>query len=294
MTLLAETVCAQVAATAAGEALRAEAPLLAALFGLIVGSFLNVCIYRVPLGRSIVHPRSACPACGAAIAAWQNIPVVSWLLLRGRCAACRARISPRYPFVESLNAALWVAALLRFGPSVQALLLLPLLSALIVLFFTDWDHQLLPDRITLPLAAVGLAVSPFNARLDFGPGLIGSGTPAGRIAAALAGAAVGFGLFYAIAKSWELLFKRDAMGGGDLKLMLGVGAFLGVGGVGVTVFLGSITGTLISLPFLLRGSWTLRRELPFGCFLTPAAAVAAFCGVELIRWYLGLLMLPGS
>ncbi len=269
--------------------LRAEAPLLAGLVGLVVGSFLNVCIYRVPLGRSVVHPRSACPACGAPIAAWQNVPVVSWLLLRGKCARCRAPISIRYPFVEALNAALWVAAILRFGPAPQALLLLPLLSALLVLFFTDWDHQLLPDRITLPLAAAGLLVSPWNARLDLGPGLIGSGTLAGRAAASLAGAALGYGLFFAIAKGWELLLKREAMGGGDLKLMLGVGAFLGMHGVVITVFLGSIVGSLIALPFLLRGRWTMRRELPFGCFLTPAAGFAAFYGNEAIRWYLGLL-----
>lgn len=257
--------------------------------GLVVGSFLNVVIYRVPLGKSIVWPGSACPACGHAIRAHHNVPVLSWLLLRGRCADCGVRIPVRYPLVEAGHAALWLAAAARFGIGRELLIVLPLLSGLLVLFFTDWDHHLLPDRVTLPLAALGLALAPWNARLDDMPGWLGSGTAASRLAAAALGAALGYGIFLALSLTWELLFKRDAIGGGDFKLMLGVGAFLGMGGSLLTIFLGSFVGALFSVPFLLVGSWSMKRELPFGCFLVPAAVFAAFWGNEALRWYLGLL-----
>lgn len=269
--------------------LRLEGLAFLVLAGAVVGSFLNVCIHRVPLGLSVVRPRSACPRCGAPIRARHNIPVVSWFWLRGRCADCRARISFRYPLVEAGNALLWLLLGLRFGLNLRTAVLLPFVSALLALFFTDWDHQLLPDRITLPLASLGLLVSPWNPRLDLGPGFLGAGSVPGRIVASVAGALFGFGAFFVLAAGWKLIFKRDAMGGGDLKLMLGVGAFLGLGGVLITTFLGSLAGALLSLPFLLRGQWTMRRELPFGCFLAPAAVFAAFFGVEALRWYLGLL-----
>ncbi|MBP7147011.1 MAG: prepilin peptidase [Acidobacteria bacterium] len=263
--------------------------LVLAAFGAAIGSFLNVCIYRIPLGRSVVRPGSACPACGHAIRWYHNIPVLSWFALRGRCADCGAAISFRYPLVEALNAALWVAAGLRFGMTAQALLLLPFLSALLALFFTDWDCQLLPDKITLPLAAYGLAVAAWNGRLDLGAGLLGFGRVEGRVLAALAGAVAGYGVLFTIALAWRVLLRREALGGGDLKLMLGVGAMLGLGGVALTIFLGSLLGTLLAAPFLLSGRWTMTRELPFGCFLCPAALFAAFYGPELLRWYLGLL-----
>jgi leader peptidase (prepilin peptidase)/N-methyltransferase len=260
------------------------------LAGLTVGSFLNVCVYRVPRGLSIVRPRSFCPRCHAPVRARHNIPVLSWLWLRGRCADCGGPISPRYPLVEAATAAVWALAGVRFGLTIELLIFLPFFSALIVLFFTDWDERLLPDRVTLPLAILGLALSPWNPRLDCAPGFLGSGDALGRLASSTLGAALGFGVFLALALGWKLLFRREAMGGGDLKLMLGVGAFLGMSGVLVTTFLGSFAGSLLSLPFLLRGRWNLRRELPFGCFLAPAAAFAAFFGVEVLRWYMGLLL----
>lgn len=261
-----------------------------AVFGAVVGSFLNVCIHRLPRGESVVKPRSRCPQCGQAIAAWQNIPVLSWLILRGRCGHCRAPISARYPLVELLNSGLWLAAGLNFGISVQALVLLPLLSALLALFFTDLDEMLLPDAITLPLAVCGIVVAPWNGRLDLAPQWLGSGTIGSRLAHALLGAAFGYLLFLAIAVVGKLVFRKDAMGGGDLKLMLAVGAFLGMPSVVLTLFLGSIIGSLISLPFLLGGRWSMGKMLPFGCFLTPAAAIAAFVGNEFVIWYVGLVV----
>jgi leader peptidase (prepilin peptidase)/N-methyltransferase len=162
-------------------------------------------------------------------------------------------------------------------------------SALVTLFYTDWDHKLLPNRITYPLALFGLATSPFNPALDLAPGMLGNGTGLGRVLSALAGAALGYGIFWVLGFTWQVLFHREAMGGGDLKLMLGVGAILGIPGVVTTIFLGSMVGALMALPFLLLGRWGMTRELPFGCFLAPAALFSAFYGQELVVWYLGLL-----
>jgi leader peptidase (prepilin peptidase)/N-methyltransferase len=273
------------------ELLRIEGFVLLGLVGLVVGSFLNVVIYRVPLRRSVVRPRSSCPACGAAIAWYHNVPVVSWLVLGGKCAACRAPIAARYPFVEAANAALWLAAGWRYGITPETLVLLPFLSAMLALFFTDWDHKLLPDRITLPLLVLGLASAPWNARLDLARLAVGPGTAGPRLATALAGAAAGFGALFLVGWLWQVLFRREALGGGDLKLMAAVGAYLGLPGVVVTIFGGSLVGTLVALPFLLGGRWTMTRELPFGCFLTPAAALFALWGEPVVRWYLGLIRL---
>ncbi len=273
------------------ELLRIEGFVLLGLVGLVVGSFLNVVIYRVPLRRSVVRPRSSCPACGAAIAWYHNVPVVSWLVLGGKCAACRAPIAARYPFVEAANAALWFAAGWRYGITVETLVLLPFLSAMLALFFTDWDHKLLPDRMTLPLLALGLASAPWNARLDLARIAVGPGTAGPRLATALAGAAAGFGALFLVGWLWQVLFRREALGGGDLKLLAAVGAYLGLPGVIVTIFGGSLLGTLVALPFLLGGRWTMTRELPFGCFLTPAAALFALWGEPAVRWYLGLIRL---
>ena len=267
-----------------------EWALFAGLFGAAVGSFLNVCIYRIPLRQSIVSHASRCPRCETPIAWYRNVPVLSWILLRGRCASCNAPISARYPFVEALNAALWVGVALRFGIGLRAGILLIFVSALVTLFFTDWDHKLLPDRITYPLALFGLLTSPFNPALDLAPGFLGSGTPAARACSSLAGALLGYGIFWLLALTWRVLFHREGMGGGDLKMMLGVGAILGIPGVVTTIFLASILGSLMALPFLLIGRWGMTRELPFGCFLAPAALFSAFFGEPLVVWYLGLIV----
>ncbi len=271
-----------------------EAWLLLLVLGLAVGSFLNVCIYRMPHRLSLFRPGSRCPACDDTIKWRHNIPVLSWFWLRGRCAGCETRISPRYPVVEALNAAAWILVGLRFGLTLQTVLLLPFVSAMIVLFFTDYDHKLLPNAVTLPLAVFGLAVSVWNARLDLGVGLIGPDAPAGRPIAAALGAAAGYGVLLALVVVWRVLFGREAMGGGDLKMMLGVGAFTGIHGVAITIFGASLGGTVLSLPFLLFGRWNTTRELPFGCFLAPAALLAATYGTEIVRWYLRSVLVSGT
>lgn len=273
------------------EAFTLEFRILAFVLGAMVGSFLNVCIHRIPLGESIVSPGSRCPRCERAIRAWQNVPILSWFFLRGRCASCEAPISARYPFVEGLNAGAWLLVAWWLGPNVTSVIVMIFVSAMIALFYTDWDHQLLPDRITFPLFALGVVVAPFNPLLDLAPGPLGAGTALSRVGAALAGAAIGYGLFALLVITWRVLFAKDAMGGGDLKMMLGVGAFLGIPGVATTVLLASIVGTLLSVPFLLFGRWSMSRELPFGCFLAPAAAISALWGHDFVVWYLGLLVI---
>lgn len=279
--------------------------LLVLPFGLVVGSFMNVVIYRVPLGRSVVSPRSHCPVCGALIVWYDNVPLLSWLLLGRRCRECRAPIPVRYPLVELAHGLLWSASMLAWSPDATAWVLLPFLSAQLALFFTDWDHQLLPNRITLPLAATGLVLAPWSAAVFgmpaaatrwIGPLLSGAGgetapwlARAGeRLLGALAGAALGYALFWSIASLWRTVRGEEAMGGGDLKLMLGIGAFLGPGGVLLTVVLGSLTGSLVGLALMARGGAGWRTRLPFGCFLTPAAVIAALWGRDLVSAYLRL------
>jgi leader peptidase (prepilin peptidase)/N-methyltransferase len=232
----------------------------------------------------------------------QNLPVLSWVLLAGRCGACREPISLRYPVVEVLNGVLWAGLGLRLGLQPTTFVLLPFVSAMVVLFFTDWDHRLLPDRVTLPLAAVGLVLSPISAGpfglpppvrhwVERAVGDAGSpalGEPASRLAAALAGAALGYGLFWSLGAVWGLLRGEEALGGGDLKLMLGVGAFLGPGGVLLTVALGSIAGSIVGITLMAARSAGWRSKLPYGCFLAPAAVVAAFAGRDLVGAYLRL------
>ncbi len=253
--------------------------------GLIVGSFLNVCIHRLPLGESVVSPPSRCPNCGAGVRPWQNIPVLSWLFLRARCAACAAPISWRYPLVE-LAAGLSSVLLWRaFGPSFAFGIAVAFTFMMLVLFFTDYDHQLLPDLVTLPGFGAGLAVAWFN------PFLGDPGWP--RIVASLTGAALGSGILWSIGAIYTKLRGVDAMGFGDVKMMALVGAFTGPAGVALTLFAASLTGAATGLALIPLKGKTLQNALPFGCFLAPAALVALLWGRQLVAAYLGLLHIGG-
>jgi len=253
--------------------------------GLVLGSFLNVCIHRLPLGMSVVRPGSRCPSCETPIRWYQNVPVVSWLALRGRCASCRKPISWRYPAVELLSGALLLALWSAFGASAAFAVSAPFALAMVVLFFTDLDHRLLPDRVTLPGFAVGVAVSWFNPFL---------GDPGGaRLWASLAGAALGAGVLWGIGAVWTRLRGVEAMGLGDVKMMALVGAFSGAHGVAFTLFTASMVGATVGVALVpLRGR-SLQDTLPFGCFLAPAALAGLFLARPAIRAYFGLIGVGG-
>jgi leader peptidase (prepilin peptidase) / N-methyltransferase len=249
--------------------------LAATSVGLVVGSYLNVVIHRLPLGISTVTPASHCPACGSAVRAQDNIPVLSWLLLRGRCRDCRAPISPRYPLVELATGAGFAAAVVRFGPTLEALAGALLFALLLALAGIDLDHLLLPDKLTLTGLALGLA-----AQLAL---------PTGSLAKGLAGALVGAGFLLAVAGAWELLKGFEGMGLGDVKMLAMIGAFLGIPGVVVTLVVGTFVGSAVGLGLVAAGRGAMSSKLPFGVFLAAGGAVALFAGDSMVRSYLALL-----
>jgi leader peptidase (prepilin peptidase) / N-methyltransferase len=250
------------------------------IFGALIGSFLNVCIYRMPRDRSIVWPSSRCTSCSNPIRPWDNIPVLSFLLLGGKCRICKAPISLRYPLVEALNALFYVFLLWRFGPDWPFLIFALFSSALIVITFIDLDFQIIPDRISLPGIPVGLLAGslllpdPFMRAESLG------------WRASLIGVVSGFLLYYSIAVAGEKIFKKEAMGGGDIKMMAMVGGFLGWKGVILTTFLGSLFGSVIGIFMMLFRGREKGSQIPFGPFLALGALVSLFFGQEIIIWYL--------
>jgi leader peptidase (prepilin peptidase)/N-methyltransferase len=246
----------------------------AALVGLIVGSYLNVVIHRLPNEQSTVTPRSRCPHCGAPIRARDNLPLVSWLLLRGKCRDCGAPISIRYPLVEALTAALFALAIWRFGPSVSAVVAALFAAMLVALAGIDLEHFLLPDRITLPGIALGLAAQPFVVW--------------GSLLSALRGALLGAGILLALSGLWKLWRNVDGMGLGDVKMLAMIGAFLGLAGVLVTLVAASFAGAAVGIVLLARGAIGMQGRLPFGFFLAIGGLVGLFAGEPLTRAYLGL------
>lgn len=249
--------------------------IVAALLGLLIGSFLNVCIFRLPRGESIVWPGSHCPVCGAAIQFYDNIPVFSYLWLRGRCRACHVRIPWRYPLVEAANAVGYVGILWFFGPGWPAILYSMLFSALLVVVGTDLSHQIIPDAVTLPGVIVGL---------------LGAVTvlPVGWVNALL-GILLGAGILWVLAWVSPYVFGKEGMGGGDIKLLAMVGAFLGWKPALLTIMVGSLTGSLIGI--FLIGLHVIKRDeyIPFGPFLAFGALVALFFAQPILDWYQGLL-----
>lgn len=239
----------------------------AALIGAAVGSFLNVCIYRLPEGESVVRPRSRCPECDMAIGWRDNVPVVSWLLLRGKCRGCGTGISIQYPLVELLTLAIWLAAAFRYGFSWQALSAAIFFTLLLGIALTDARTYIIPDEFTLGGLVMGLALAFAPAGLTF--------------LESLGGAALGFGLLWGAAALGEWWLKKPAMGGGDIKMMAMVGAFLGPLGALLTIFLGALIGTIVFLPISIRTG----KLVPFGIFLALGAAVTEVWGGALIEWY---------
>jgi leader peptidase (prepilin peptidase)/N-methyltransferase len=240
----------------------------AAALGLVVGSFANVCIHRIPLGQSVGSPPSRCPGCGTAIRPWDNIPVLSYLALRGRCRACGARISPRYPLVEAANAVAWWALAVRYGPTAAAAVALPLATALLVL---------------MPGTAAGLAAS-LALHLSATPPaatLLGGV----RIWEAPAAALAGYAAFAAVAAAARRYYGQEALGRGDWKLAAMLGAFLGFKGLFLTVFLGSLAGAVIGMALVAAGRASRTTQIPFGTFLGLAGIAVLVAGGDLWRWY---------
>jgi leader peptidase (prepilin peptidase)/N-methyltransferase len=251
---------------------------LAAL-GLVAGSYLNVVIHRLPRGTSTVTGRSACPACGGSIAWYHNVPLFGFLLLRGRCRACGAAISWRYPMVEALGAVAVVLPWVVYGPTPRALAGAVFLLVLLALAGIDREHFILPDRLTYPLLVLALALAVARPQWGFIDGW----------REAVAGALVGAAIPVALIGAWLLLRGEEGMGWGDVKLLAGIGATLGVAGVLVTIFLASMVGSVVGLVGMATGRFDGRSHLPFGVFLAIGAAVTLFAGPALSTWYLGLL-----
>ena len=249
----------------------------AALFiiGSIVGSFLNVVIYRVPRGESIVRPPSACPACGTRLRARDNIPVLGYLFLRGRCRYCSAPISPRYPTVEILGGLLPLLIFARFGFGRELLVYWPLSYVLLVISFIDLDLRIIPDKVTLPGIAVGLVVAPLVGLTGFWESLIGI--------------LVGGGALYLIGVLGELILKKESMGGGDVKLAAMLGAFLGWKMILLALFSAFLIGAVVGVVAMAGKSKDWDHAVPFGPFIALGAVLALLWGEPLLVWYSALL-----
>lgn len=244
----------------------------AALVGLALGSFLNVCIFRLPADESVVRPRSRCPGCERTLRWQENIPVLSFVALRGRCRTCGMRISLQYPLVELATGLVWVGSFLHFTNPWTALGTAIFATLLLGIAITDARHYIIPDLFSLGGLGVGLLLS-------FAPG------PPDPLRSFL-GAAVGFAVMYVVAVVGEWAFKKPALGGGDIKMMAMVGAFLGPLYTLLTIFVGSAVGALIFGPISLK----TKKLVPFGVFLAVGALLVMLWGREMVGWYVGSVL----
>src|SRR5690348_6536914 len=242
--------------------------LFAVTVGALIGSFLNVCIYRLPRGESIVWPSSHCPSCGNVIEFYDNIPLLSYLWLIGRCRACRSRISIQYPIVETVNAVGYLAILWTFGLNWTTVFYAMLFSALLVVTGTDLTHRIIPNVVTLP----GIVL-----------GLVGAATvlPVGLINALL-GVAIGGGILWALAWASPYLFGKEGMGGGDIKLLAMIGAFLGWKPALLTIMIGSLVGSMIGISLIALRLMKRDDYIPFGPFLVLGALISMFFAQPLV------------
>jgi leader peptidase (prepilin peptidase)/N-methyltransferase len=250
------------------------------IFGAVIGSFLNVCICRIPAGVSIVKPASRCPRCQASIRWYQNIPVISYLVLRGRCASCHQVISLRYPLVEALTGILFVLVFRQFGFLWATPVYWLLAAALVVITFIDLDHQIIPDVISLPGIPMGFALSFLVPWISWSDSLLGI--------------LLGGGSLYLVGQIYYLVTRVEGMGGGDVKLLAMLGAFLGWKAVLPTIFLGSLVGSIIGVSVMLYRRAGGKLAIPFGPFLALGAVIYLLYGQDLLRWYLSLFQTGGG
>jgi leader peptidase (prepilin peptidase) / N-methyltransferase len=250
---------------------------LAGALGAALGSFLNVCIYRWPAEQSVIRPPSRCPVCEHPLAWRDNIPIIGWLLLRGKCRYCGTGVSAQYPIIEAATALIWVAAVVRFGPTVDALHSGMFLTILLGIAMTDAREMVIPDQFTIIGAGIGLALAAVPGGISFIHALIG--------------ATVGYVLLWAVKLAAEKALGKPALGVGDIHMMVFVGAFLGVPGMLLTLMLGSIFGLLLGVPLTwLRGQLALMSTyLPLGTFLALGAGVAHVWGPVIIGAYLDFI-----
>lgn len=241
------------------------------IFGLLIGSFLNVCICRMPHDESVISPPSHCQNCAHQIRWYENIPLLSYLFLRGRCHGCGAHISLQYPLVELINAILTLCLFLRFGPTLTFAALLLFSSSLVVITFIDIEHQIIPDEISLSGIVIGFLLSFFIKE----PGWLGS----------LLGILLGGGSLLLVAYGYQLLTGKEGMGGGDIKLLAMMGAFLGWKSVLFIIFASSLIGSIVGVSIMLLQKKDSKLAIPFGPYLASAALLYIFYGQPLIRWY---------
>jgi leader peptidase (prepilin peptidase)/N-methyltransferase len=238
------------------------------VFGLVIGSFCNVVVYRLPQGKSIIAPGSQCRSCASSIRPWDNIPLLSYFLLMGQCRFCKEPISIRYPLVECISGVLFVLVYLKFGLSMTFIVYVLLTSTLVIVALIDLDHKIIPNAITLPGMVIGLGLS--IGALPISPLF------------SLCGLMIGGAIFYLIA-----LVSKGGMGGGDIKLIAMIGAFLGLHGVLFTIFASSLLGSVVGLMLILLGKKGRKDRVPFGPFLSCGAVLFMLSGDDLIPWYLG-------
>lgn len=263
------------------------------LFGLIIGSFLNVVIYRLPRGESLAFPGSHCPACDKPVKSYDNIPVLSYLVLGGRCRSCKVKISPIYPTVELLVAALYLLLYFKDGLTLVLLADAVFVSLIVPLVFIDLEHKLLPDKINKPglLVMTVLRVLAPDAWINESTrqmfGVIESPEWTVAIIGSAVGAAVGGGSLWLVRRAYYLVRKEEGMGLGDVKMMLMVGAFIGWKLAFLTIFMSSLIGSVVGLLLVRVRRGSMKMEIPFGVFLGPAAIISLFIGQKLMKWYLG-------
>jgi len=244
------------------------------IFGGMVGSFLNVCIFRLPKEESIIWPGSHCPNCKKPIRFYDNIPLISYFLLRGKCRYCKKPISFQYPLIEGITALSSLFLIIKFGPSLSYLFYFAFVAALIVITVIDLYHQIIPDAISLPGIGVGLLASLLIPQITLFNSLIGI--------------LLGGGSLFIVATFYQWLFKREGMGGGDVKLLAMIGAFLGWKAVLLTILLSSLIGSVTGILMMVVKGKDFKYAIPFGPFLSLGAVISLFYGEEIVRWYLYL------
>lgn len=250
--------------------------LIVGLLGALIGSFLNVCIYRLPRHESIIWPGSHCPACSKPIAWYDNVPILGYLMLAGRCRACSVGIPLHYPVVEALNTAGYLAMLWFFGPTMVAAVYAMLFSALLVVAGTDLSHKIIPNAVTFPGIVLGLVSAATILPLGLLNGLVGL--------------LVGGGILWLLAWASPYLFGKEGMGGGDIKLLAMIGAFLGWKLALMTIMIGSLVGSVVGVSLLAAQVITRDEYIPFGPFLVLGAVSALFFGTPILEWYQGLFV----